>query len=46
MTLKEVNIDETHFDEMAKGAVKHGALEYAYVPLNEEDVKKILEMCL
>lgn len=46
MTLKEVNIDETHFDEMAKGAVEHGSLAYAYVPLNEEDVKKILEMCL
>ena len=46
MTLKEVNIDETHFDEMAKGAVEHGSLSYAYVPLNETDVKKILEMCL
>ena len=46
MTLKEVNIDETHFDEMAKGAVEHGDLAYAYVPLNEVDVKKILEMCL
>lgn len=46
MTLKEVNIDETHFDEMAKGAVEHGSLAYAYVPLNEVDVKKILEMCL
>ena len=46
MTLKEVNIDETHFDEMAKGAVEHGSLAYAYVPLNEDDVKKILEMCL
>lgn len=46
MTLKEVNIDETHFDEMAKGAVEHGSLADAYVPLNEADVKKILEMCL
>ena len=46
MTLKEVNIYETHFDEMAKGAVEHGSLAYAYVPLNETDVKKILEMCL
>lgn len=46
MTLKEVNIDESHFDEMAKGAVEHGSLAYAYVPLNEDDVKKILEMCL
>ena len=46
MTLKEVNIDETHFDEMAKGAVERGALQYGYVSLNEDDVKKILEMCL
>ena len=46
MTLKEVNIDETNFDEMARGAVEHGSLAYAYVPLNEDDVKKILEMCL
>ena len=46
MTLREVNIDETYFDEMAKGAVEHGSLAYAYVPLNEDDVKKILEMCL
>ena len=46
MSLKEVNIDETHFDEMAKGAVERGSLAYAYVPLNETDVKKILEMCL
>ena len=46
MSLREVNIDETHFDEMAKGAVERGSLAYAYVPLNETDVKKILEMCL
>lgn len=46
MTLRKVNIDETHFDEMAKGAVEHGSLADAYVPLNEADVKKILEMCL
>ena len=46
MTLKEVGIDETHFDAMAKSAVKNGDLAYAYVPLNEDDVKKILVMCL
>ena len=46
MSLREVNIDETHFDEMAKGAVERASLAYAYVPLNEADVKKILEMCL
>lgn len=46
MTLEELNIDETYFDNMAKAAVSHGGLAYAYVPLNEGDVRKILEMCL
>lgn len=46
MTLSELNIDNTHFEEMAKGAVKHGSLQYAYVSLNEKDVLEILNMCL
>lgn len=46
MTLKEVGIDETHFDKMAEDAVKFGGLKDAYVALDEEDVKKILKMCL
>jgi alcohol dehydrogenase YqhD (iron-dependent ADH family) len=43
-TLKDVGIDETHFDEMAKKASK--GLENAYVPLTAEDVKNILKMAL
>lgn len=46
MTLGELNIDDTHFEAMAKGAVEHGALSYSYVPLNEKDVLEILKMCL
>lgn len=46
MTLSELNIDKTHFEEMSKAAVKHGSLSYAYVPLNEQDVYKILESSL
>lgn len=46
MTLTEVGIDKNYFNEMSKAAVEHGGLQFAYVPLNEEDVYKILEMCL
>lgn len=46
MTLREVGIDDSKFKEMAKAAVEHGGLNYAYVPLNEEDVYKIFGMCL
>jgi len=44
-TLTDLNIDKTHFKEMAKhscfGEVMHG-----YKDLTPEDVEKILEMCL
>lgn len=46
MTLTELKIDDSKFDEMSKGAVIRGGLSHAYVPLKEEDVHKILEMCL
>lgn len=46
MTLTEVGIDETHFDAMAESAVRVGALKYAYVPLDEQNVKNILKECL
>ena len=46
MTLKELNIDETHFEKMAEDAVKFGGLQYAYVPLNKNDVIKILKESL
>lgn len=46
MHLKDLNIDSTHFKEMARKAVYNGGLIYAYVPLNEQDVINILEDCL
>lgn len=46
MTLTELNIDRTHFDEMAAKANKGNRLASAFVPLDEEDVKEILEACL
>ena len=46
MTLSEIGIDKSNFEKMAKAAVEHGGLEYSYVSLNEEDVYKILEMCI
>lgn len=46
LTLKEVNVGDDHFEEMAEEAVKNGYLEYAWVPLNEKDVCNILKMCL
>lgn len=44
--LSELKIDEHHFDQMAKQAVKNGFLQYAWKPLDENDVKQILKMCL
>lgn len=46
MTLSEVGLDDSKFKEMAEAAVNHGNLQYAYVPLNKEDVYKIFSMCL
>ena len=46
MSLTELKIGEEHFEEMASNSVKYGFLEYAFVPLNKEDVIKILKMCL
>lgn len=45
-SLTELGIDNSKFDVMAKRAVKFGMLEYGYVPLNEGDVKNILEECV
>ena len=46
MSLTELGIGEEHFEEMASNSVKYGFLEYAFVPLNKNDVIKILKMCL
>lgn len=45
-TLTEVGIDKTHFKTMSEKAVEIGGLQYAFQPLNPQDVEKILEMCL
>lgn len=45
MTLTELSIDSSKFDLMAEKAVRFGGLQEAYVPLQAEDVKKILEAC-
>lgn len=46
MTLKELNIDETYFEDMAKHAVQVNALCSSYVALNERDIVEILRQCL
>jgi hypothetical protein len=45
-SLSELEIDDQHFEEMAKQAVQNGYLEYAWVPLDEQDVMKILKNSL
>lgn len=44
-TLHEIGIDETYFDIMAQKAAD-GGLQYGFVPLDKEDVKKIFQMAL
>ncbi len=46
MQLKELGIEETHFEAMAEDAVKFGDLAYAYVPLDKQDVIEILKKSL
>lgn len=46
MTLTEVGIDDSKFEEMAQNSVRVGGLSDAYKPLTPEDVVKILKMSL
>lgn len=46
MPLHEVGIDESRIDEMAHHIVVNEGLENAWVPLQEEDIKAILNDCL
>lgn len=46
MKLSEIGINDEYFAKMARKAVYNGGLLYAYVPLNEDDVIKILQMSL
>ena len=45
-TLSAIGINEEYFEKMARKAVYNGGLLYAFVPLNEEDVIRILQMSL
>lgn len=44
-SLKEIHIDECNFKEISQKAVTNGFLQYAFVPLNEEDILNILNKC-
>lgn len=46
MSLSEIGIDATNFEKMARKAVVNGYLLHAYVPLDENDVIKILQESL
>lgn len=46
LTLREVNIDSTHFEAMAISAVSLGHLTQHLFPLDENDVMMILNQCL
>lgn len=46
MTLREVGIDESRIDEMAKHVADNEGLDQAYVPLTEQDIAAILRASL
>ncbi len=46
MHLREVGIGEERLGEMARHIAENEGLEHAYVPLNEKDIKEILEASL
>lgn len=46
MTLREVGIDESRIDEMAKHVADNEGLDKAYVPLTEQDIASILRASL
>lgn len=46
MTLREVGIDESRIDEMAKHVADNEGLEQAYVPLTQQDIAAILRASL
>ena len=46
MHLREVGIGEERLGEMARHIAENEGLEHAYVPLNETDIKEILEASL
>ena len=46
MTLSELNIDDTHFEEMAKHVSRNDRMLNSYVSLTVDDVVEIYKSCL
>lgn len=46
MTLREVGIDESRIDEMARHIAMNEGLDKAWAPLFEDDIAAILRDCL
>jgi alcohol dehydrogenase YqhD (iron-dependent ADH family) len=46
MTLPEIGVDGSKLREMAEHAIRNDRLAGAYVPMNADDVEKILQMCM
>lgn len=46
MTLSELNIDDTHFEEMAKHVSRNDRMLNSYVSLTVEDIVEIYKNCL
>lgn len=46
MSLKELDIDETHFEEMAEHCNRNDRMIKSYVPLTKEDIVNIYRDCL
>lgn len=44
-SLSEIGIGDENFHAMSRGAVANNPLEAAYVPLTEDDVYQIFELC-
>lgn len=46
MTLPEIGVDDSKLREMAEHSNRNDRLAGAYVPMNADDVEKILQMCM
>ena len=46
MTLPEIGVDDSKLREMAEHSNRKNRLAGAYVPMNADDVEKILQMCM
>ena len=46
MTLPELDIDASKFEEMAEAAIQHGGFDKTFVPLDKESIMEIYENCM